>query len=230
MAFARHKISTLLRKALPLLAVACGVHALNASELAIPVNPTLLTQILADPEETTDLTEPELEAEANVEAEAEVEDTEYMIASQIANIPPEELISAEMPDYDDDNNGYLSTISLSGGDVVGHYTRGNQLNFKGEIDDGGDSRRWFDAKLPIIGDRNSQFQLYGAATMGWDTSDDFKMTSVRDHLSLGAGFGFSYTIDKHKVLRFDFRHADPQGYNTDSKTLDSVGFSLYINF
>lgn len=125
-----------------------------------------------------------------------------------------------------------SPLFFGDGDVVGLHSGGRLRDPEGAAEKGADARRWFDAKLALNGSA-SPFRLYGAGLVGVDPrrfSTEESDASLREDLSLGGGFGFSWRLGDNAELYFDYRHARPLDPASTYDKSDAAGISLRLQF
>lgn len=125
-----------------------------------------------------------------------------------------------------------SPLFFGDGDVVGLHSGGRLRDPEGAAEKGADDRRWFDAKLALNGS-SSPFRFYGAGIVGLAPRrppTEETEASLRENLSLGGGFGFSWKLGENAELYFDYRHARPLDPASGYEQSDAAGFSLRLQF
>lgn len=122
-------------------------------------------------------------------------------------------------------------VRFGDGDIIGVHSGGRSRAPDGSGIKGRDNRRWFDAKFPLTQSR--RLNLYGATGIGLgDKSPDAndENTLLRERLSVGGGFGFSYRLNENAELLFDYRHSRPLDDTSLYNQSDAAGFTLHFSF
>ncbi|MGN0835424.1 MAG: hypothetical protein ACI4QA_06335 [Candidatus Spyradosoma sp.] len=125
-----------------------------------------------------------------------------------------------------------SPLFFGDGDVVGLHSGGRLRDPEGAAEKGADDRRWFDAKLALNGSE-SPFRLYGAGLVGVAPRRfpaEGTDASLREDLSLGGGFGFSWRFGDNAELYFDYRHSRPLDPASAYERSNAAGISLHLQF